>query len=61
MKISKIKNLNIKKPPPYWEDKCPVCDEKAINCCRCIINNRNCKNGHDWHWVNGEVVLGTGH
>jgi hypothetical protein len=47
---------------PY-EDRgpCPECGEFAISSCRCRIGNLRCANGHDWHKVDGKVVLGTGH
>lgn len=52
--------------PPYFEDFCPVCKEKANSGCRCasfngISNDRGCKNGHKWYWDNGKVIIGSHH
>lgn len=54
-------DLRQQKIPPYWEDTCPVCEGKAVTACRCMINDRTCKNGHTWHWANNQKVEGSGH
>ena len=48
------------KQTPYWEDNCPVCDEKAIAACRCPLNDRKCPNDHWWRRdKNNEAILLT--
>lgn len=32
----------------WTEDKCPICESKAISACRCPLNDRRCANGHWW-------------
>ena len=27
---------------------CPLCGEKYLTQCRCIVGERECKNGHSW-------------
>ena len=32
----------------YWNDFCPVCEERCTQGCRCPDNHRSCENGHHW-------------
>lgn len=47
----------------YWEDYCPGCGEKAVSGCRCPVNSRTCKNGHEWYRdrMTGHAIAGNGH
>lgn len=48
---------------PY-NSLCPVCGEPAKGSCRCMLGNKFCKNGHDWHHCpvhKGVILPGTGH
>ena len=47
---------------PYWEDHCPGCGEKANSGCRCLVNSRSCRNGHEWYRdKQGHAIAGSGH
>jgi hypothetical protein len=43
-------------------DLCPVCKERFVTQCRCMLSDRTCPNKHKWHRckVHGSV-LGGGH
>lgn len=56
-----VKNCLENYTGPYTGDFCPTCDETAVMGCRCQINDRRCANGHQWHRVDGKVVMGSGH
>lgn len=42
-------------------DICPVCSGEAVARCRCLLGDRRCANGHQWHrcQVHGAVVVGA--
>ena len=44
-----------------WFDFCPECGGKFVTRCRCFIADNTCANGHVWHVVDGESVMGSGH
>ncbi|AMV25508.1 hypothetical protein VT84_14005 [Gemmata sp. SH-PL17] len=48
---------------PYSQDSCPECGEAAKATCRCIRNDRWCKNGHTWERLTDgtPVLLDGGH
>lgn len=41
-------------------DNCPICREPYELQCRCLLNDRTCLNGHQWHrcGVCSRVVIG---
>lgn len=45
------------------DDNCPVCGKEYVARCRCLLGNKTCANGHDWHRcpVHGTINLGSGH
>ena len=47
----------------YWKDDCPICGELAIEACRCLLNDRECKNEHIWrrHKDNSASILDKMH
>lgn len=45
----------------YWTDTCPICDGIVISACRCLRNERQCSNGHQWRRLeDGRAMLTTG-
>jgi len=37
---------------------CPVCNAPGITRCRCRFADTQCSNGYEWHFQNGQMVLG---
>lgn len=37
---------------------CPTCGEAYYTRCRCKLGDSQCKNGHQWHYSGGKVVVG---
>ncbi len=54
-------NAQYNSPIVAWKDTCPICDMKAINWCKCLINERTCENGHTWYWWNSQKIVGSKH
>lgn len=44
-------------------DECPTCGGEYTMQCRCLLGNRRCANGHEWHrcQVHGVVPCGGYH
>lgn len=44
-------------------DYCPVCEGKYVTQCRCLLSNRRCASGHEWHRCaeHGVIAAGSGH
>lgn len=44
-------------------DRCPECGESYVVRCRCLLGDKRCQAGHEWHTCpeHGVVVRGCGH
>lgn len=47
---------------PNWKlhPYCPICANKSLGGCKCILSDQSCKNNHQWFIcpVHGKTVLG---
>ncbi len=37
---------------------CPVCGAQRVMTCRCRIADSKCASGHEWHYKQGQIVIG---
>lgn len=44
-------------------DECPDCGGPAVKRCRCMIGDRRCAKGHEWHFchIHKKRIRGNGH
>ena len=59
--INKIKENNETTIKNVDIEICPICGEKSVCRCKCLIGSRKCKNGHDWFIEDGNYYIGNGH